>query len=440
MKKILKPALCLVLCSCMLLSIGIQYNKERQTAGTYLSVSAATNGWVQSGGYWYYYVNGVKQTGWLQTGPIDWYYLRPSDGQMVTGWQTIGNFKFWFDSSGRMSLEQWREIGGKWYYFDANGHMKTGWFESKPGNWYYLSPSTGAAATGLWEISQRFYYFNPSGTTIGMMLTGTRTIGGNHYTFDADNGHMTTTGWMQFSGVWYYNKPSELKLANGWNKLPISNTSSTKKWYYFENCKMDTCKVLTIDTFYDQTVVNRFGSTSAANSKMWSYMNKTENTFFQVFDLRLLNVNMGQWNPSSSAVDWNTLVWDFAAGHRGTNIHSPVFWSCNTKFGGTSFSVDETQNVFMVNPLNGYTDAQRTEEYQNRLMHELSHQLGTPDHYHDPDGKGGCNNLPYCSDCGEQGARSPNCILYSGVNSSDPNDMFCVGCATDIRNHIQNHH
>ena len=48
---------------------------------TYVS---GTTGWVMEGGYWCYYINGIKQTGsiYMQEGE----YLLDANGHMVTGW------------------------------------------------------------------------------------------------------------------------------------------------------------------------------------------------------------------------------------------------------------------------------------------------------------------------------------------------------------------
>ena len=58
------------------------------------------------------------------------------------------------------------KIDGMNYYFDSQGQMKTGWVTigSKK---YFFSPSAGGrAATGNWEIGSKTYYFNSDGVLV----------------------------------------------------------------------------------------------------------------------------------------------------------------------------------------------------------------------------------------------------------------------------------
>jgi len=180
------------------------------------------NGWVQTNGKWYYFVNGQAKSGWLlssgkwyyldgtgvmKTGWLsykgNWYYL-DTNGAMKTGWLLDRGKWYYFDSSGAMKTG-WVLTGGKWYCFDHSGAMHTGWLLSG-GKWYYLQPN-GELRTGWTSINGTWYYFDPS----GVMHTGWLELSGKKY-FLKENGAMAT-GWVQISGKWYYlNKDGSLAV------------------------------------------------------------------------------------------------------------------------------------------------------------------------------------------------------------------------------------
>lgn len=215
---------------------------------------SATNGWKQSGGNWFYFKEGKPVTGWQTIGgaryyfePIyynednkegyggwmytgvqyveedsryyyfnssgalepyatkwvksyeDWYYFE--NGEMVTGWKTIGNKRYYFEpgggwmysgpmyvyedsryycfgSDGALTSDatRWAEKWGYWYYFEK-GDAATGW-RLIGGKWYYFEDDC-AMKTGWLELNDKWYYFNSNGA----MLTGTQTINGKTYTF-----------------------------------------------------------------------------------------------------------------------------------------------------------------------------------------------------------------------------------------------------------------
>ncbi|WP_066091915.1 NlpC/P60 family protein [Neobacillus novalis] len=79
------------------------------------------NGWVLSGGKWYYYKNSEKATGWIKDNSR-WYYLTEADGSMKTGWLFVDNNWYYLNGSGAM-LSGWIYTGGKWYFLYNNGSM-----------------------------------------------------------------------------------------------------------------------------------------------------------------------------------------------------------------------------------------------------------------------------------------------------------------------------
>ena len=87
MKYLSKITAALVIGATTALSILPATNASADTTPITSMKNATQNGWVSdSQGYWYYYVNGVKQTGWIH--PDSWYYL-DSNGVMQIGWKKI---------------------------------------------------------------------------------------------------------------------------------------------------------------------------------------------------------------------------------------------------------------------------------------------------------------------------------------------------------------
>lgn len=194
-----------------------------------------------------------------------WYYFG-ADGTAVSGWQSIGGDKYYFNpesydmaygrvqidgknyflntpganADGRMQhsgwiydsiygkwlyatsngelLTGWHNIGGTWYYFNEYGVMQTGWINDS-GTWYYANAS-GAMATGWFQAGDSWYYANASGA----MATGWLNIGGTWYYFDA-SGAMAASSWRSLSGSWYWFDNSGA-MANGWRQI-------NGAWYYF---------------------------------------------------------------------------------------------------------------------------------------------------------------------------------------------------------------
>lgn len=81
------------------------------------------------------------------------------------------------------------------------------------------------------------------------------------------------------------------------------------------------------------------------------------------------------------------------------------------------------------------------------LVHEIAHQIGAPDHYHEmitnEDGTSTCRCKELCSKCGSN-PRDSSCIMYSArkfnLLTCDLNEIFCLECYDDIIEHLKEHH
>lgn len=83
---------------------------------------ATTSGWTKNdSGHWLYYKGGTALTGWQTIGKLRYYFN--GDGVMHEGWKQDTSTNAWYYWTTAGAATGWREIDGKWYYFDENGAM-----------------------------------------------------------------------------------------------------------------------------------------------------------------------------------------------------------------------------------------------------------------------------------------------------------------------------
>lgn len=142
------------------------------------------------------------RSGWYtaENGAVQYrdYYAKP-----LTGWQTIGQKRYYFDTQGTMATG-WQTIDDQNYYFDPDGAMRTGWLEDG-GKRYYLTQE-GTPFTGwLEEEGQRRYLDQ------GILQTGWLEQKEGTYLLDEDG--YPLTGWVAYEGLRYYLE--ETGILNG---------------------------------------------------------------------------------------------------------------------------------------------------------------------------------------------------------------------------------
>ena len=132
-------------------------------------------------------------TGWLTWNKDRTRSYFGSDGAALSGWQTVQGKKYYFDPANWCHGYRWEHrIGGKVYYFDADCHMWTGWLTWKKDSTRSYFGADGAALSGWQTVGGKRYYFDPKNWCHG--LRWEHTVGDNFYYFDSDC-HMWT-GWL----------------------------------------------------------------------------------------------------------------------------------------------------------------------------------------------------------------------------------------------------
>lgn len=168
-------------------------------------------------------------------------------GEKLTGWQTSGGYKFYFNKNGKM-VTGWKVINKKNYYFrTANdgqapaGSMVTG-FNTINGKLFYFHKQGYLRKCGWIKISNKYYYLTKTGKpgTLGAAyINGVKKVGGKYYYFKEDGS--VATGWQTINGKrYYFSKSTKLgsrgSAAIGWKKI------GSYKYYFNSKGVMQTSK------------------------------------------------------------------------------------------------------------------------------------------------------------------------------------------------------
>ena len=224
----------------------------------YLKGGVATTGWQKIGGTWYYFEPNMATGVWEIDGKLNvfngngawvsgngwksvkysastyWLYLKNSEP--VTGWQTIGGKRYYFNEWGYMATGTY-DIDGTLYLFDKNGQqVKKGWasisWSQRDGStytvWYYAL-ADGTVATGWQTINGKTYYFWDDGT----MATGSLYIDDTRYILGSD-GALVKNGWCKQKIYWADGSSETIWMYAGEDGTGYTGwVKSGSNWYYF---------------------------------------------------------------------------------------------------------------------------------------------------------------------------------------------------------------
>lgn len=154
-------------------------------------------------GYYYYLLNGVRQTGFHETNGSCYFYK--SNGQQAQG-------------TGRISYN------GSYYYL-VNGIRQTGFFAVNGNYYFYSSNGKQSAYTGRIKYNGHYYYLKN-----GIRQTGFFVVNGVKYFYKSNGQQSTYTGKTKINGSYYYLKSGAVQT--GWKKI------DDKRYYFTSNGKM----------------------------------------------------------------------------------------------------------------------------------------------------------------------------------------------------------
>ena len=131
----------------------------------YYGLTKANGAWVETddGKYAYCWSDGATAVSqWVKYQGKQ--YFVNSDGERVTGLQTIKKQRFYFDDSGVLQTGKWLTVSGKKYYAQSDGCLATGY--QKIGSYFYGFDASGAMLTGTAKIGKNTYKFQSNGQVI----------------------------------------------------------------------------------------------------------------------------------------------------------------------------------------------------------------------------------------------------------------------------------
>ena len=223
--------------------------------GAQKPVAVQKQGWVQSGGAWYYYYQGnVVRNAWVGS------YWLGADGRMATS-SWVDNGRYYVGANGawvkdakkpeaksEVKENGWIKERNTWYYYEngtlarnkwagnywlgADGRMATNswvdngrYYVGSNGEWVRNAQKPEEKKQGWIKESNTWYYYNTDGT-----LARNKWVG--NYWLGAD-GRMATNSWVDnnryyvgTNGAWIKDARHPEEKKQGWVKE--SNT-----WYYY---------------------------------------------------------------------------------------------------------------------------------------------------------------------------------------------------------------
>ena len=243
-----------------------------------------------------------------------------------------------------------------------------------------------------------------------------------------------------------------------------------------------------IENFYDLGYCVRYNETEAESiQKITAYSLEVSERFMQLLGLSVeisstlyyesdidsckgtvssANINDVCEDCNPSHIIRNSVVQSFWSDHPGSTTTSTVFWTghllllkvedykpdeyVNTgnrscTYGNSVYVLDYVD--FYNEPIGDdiseatlqiYEDTRRRDNIA-ALMHEMCHQYGARDHYHESGADGNCLHGDICSYCGEN-KRPESCNMNNSHQLIGGDDIICDECKEEIYAHLENHH
>jgi len=167
-----------------------------------LSQYLVPNGFITRDGFTYYYVNYRRQNATFAVVDGNTYYLDPF-GHLIAGMlYPVGDFIYYFDTTGIMQ-KGFVTLADGTRYFDEEGRMLTGW-QTLAGNTYFLDPALGGAMyKGFISDGINSYYLGVDGILQKGLFTANGSI------FYADGNGRIQTGLVNIQGINFYFDPAK---------------------------------------------------------------------------------------------------------------------------------------------------------------------------------------------------------------------------------------
>ncbi len=158
------------------------------------------------------------------------------------------------------------------------------------------------------------------------------------------------------------------------------------------------------------------------------------------------NINTLCSHSGTLHTDRTAVISNFKEEHTGNDLVTNVLWSGHSIVSvATNGELNYNRScssgtcIFIFKIL----DSNERDVYSKGvLMHELNHQYGAQDHYHelaDSTNPDSCKHKEFCSRCGNN-PRPDSCIMYNSKIDVTVDSVICDGCFEDIVMHLELHH
>lgn len=147
-----------------------------------------------------------------------WYYMYDTGGYAKGGIVEVDGTKYCFDARGYMVVG-WTMVDGEWHYCNSDGRMPTGWIQDN-GRWYYFNSDNTMKIGWFNDGKDQYYLYKPEdvgsirGAVEGAMATGTVSISGVTYYFDAQGKQASMMKTFERDGVNYRYRNEALQWEN----------------------------------------------------------------------------------------------------------------------------------------------------------------------------------------------------------------------------------
>ena len=265
------------------------------------------------------------------------------------------------------------------------------------------------------------------------------------------------------TGNWVLSANTELQI----NGVTLVQGAYTNDSYYTDEWEMMHIYYATVNMFFDNGYSVRYNeSHSASVQNIDNYMQAISDIYLKLLGLEI-NFNTATYYNSpidqckvivtSSNIDTlcthsiihtyrPNIISSFKNAFAGNNTITNVYWSghriTSTSTSGITDENRSCSSGTAVIMIELSSESERFTESTGVLMHELNHQYGARDHYHEPAIAGDdttCKFKDICTRCGDN-PRPSSCIMFDSRIDISESTVICSGCMEDIKAHLEDHH
>ncbi len=377
-------------------------------------------------------------------------------------------FKFSFDVL---------ETVKKWYSGNVNGGNANYGFSIRYSDEYYKdynnfytseSSNVSGRPSLLIEYIQNTpvnYISFPS--SYSMYVNKSTYLTASVYPIDASNRSVTYTS--SNSNVVSVNSSTGYITAKNWGTARIIARSNADPTIVV-SCTVTVYQyVTTVRNYYDLGYNIRYNETEAETKQNISnYTTRVANRYGDLLGLKMIrntptyyrsaldlckgtvtNLNIDTLCRHGNNInhsDFSEVSSNFKNSYPGSDIINNAFWTAHRiECKGMDGSIEinrprsKEKNIFM---LSIHTPETRERDTCALLMHELNHQYGVGDHYHEiytVDGKPRCKSGDRCSECGKY-KRDERCIMNRIGQNVSLSTIMCSDSKADMKTHLEGHH